>query len=194
TTTQVTYRNGHEVAATTEANERELERIGLTTKGEFGPILVIVVSDALHNKLYWDHWEMGGAGRIAVLRYTVPQEGSHYSVSYPSESGRQLISPAYHGVLAFDPETGTVFRLTVVADTQPPYQHIQVGIVVEYGSVLLGDKTYICPVHAVALSRQPTEGTNVTSPPLRTCLNDVKFTGYHLFHADARIVSSKDEP
>ena len=195
TSDEVTYRDGHEVAATVAANERELERIGLTSKGEFGPILVIAVSDALRNKLYWDHWETGATGRIAVLRYTVPQPGSHYAVSYPSESGRTLISPAYHGLLAFDPDTGAVDRLTVIADTQPPYQHIQVGIVVEYGPVPLGNKSYICPLHAVALSRQPmTAETNSASPPLRTCLNDVTFSSYRLFHADARIVSSTNVP
>jgi len=189
---QVTYRDGHEVPATVAENERELERIGLTSKGEFGPILVIVVSDALHNKLYWDHWEAGPTGRAAVLRYVVPQARSHYAVSYPSESGRKLVSPAYHGLLAFDPATGAVVRLTVIADTQPPYQHIQVGIAIEYGPVQLGNKIYICPLHAVALSRQPGEEETAPSPPLRTCLNDVTFTGYQLFHADARIVPSNE--
>jgi hypothetical protein len=191
----VTYRGGREVSATAAANERELARMGLTSKGEFGPILVIVVSDALRSKLYWDHWEAGAAGRIAVFRYSVAQAGSHYTVSYPSDSGVKLLSPGYHGLLALDPETGAVLRLTVVADMQPPYQHIQVGIVVEYGPVRLGEKTYICPEHAIAFSREPEMGeTQSVSPPLRTCLNDVRFTGYQLFHADARIVSSTQEP
>ena len=159
TSGQVTYRDGREVAATAAVSEREVERIGLTTKGEFGPILAIVVSDALHNKLYWDHWEPGDGGPVAVFRYTVPQSGSHYTVNYPSESGVKLISPGYHGLLALDPETGAVMRLTIVADMQAPFQLIQVGIAVEYGPVHLGDKTYICPLHAVALSRQPAEET-----------------------------------
>ena len=194
TSGQVSYRDGREVPATTAASEREVERIGLTTRGEFGPILAIVVSDALHNKLYWDHWEPGDGGPVAVFRYTVPPSGSHYTVNYPSESGVKLISPGYHGLLAIDPETGAVLRLTIVADMQAPFQFIQVGIVVEYGPVHLGDKTYICPLHAVALSRQPTEETKSVTPPLRTCLNDVTFTSYHLFHADARIQPSTPEP
>ena len=194
TSGQVSYRDGREVPATTAASEREVERIGLTTRGEFGPILAIVVSDALHNKLYWDHWEPGDGGPVAVFRYTVPPSGSHYTVNYPSESGVKLISPGYHGLLAIDPETGAVLRLTIVADMQAPFQFIQVGIVVEYGPVHLGDKTYICPLHAVALSRQPTEETKSVTPPLRTCLNDVTFTSYHLFHADARVLPSTHEP
>jgi hypothetical protein len=194
TSGQVSYRDGREVPATAAASEREVERIGLTTRGEFGPILAIVVSDALHNKLYWDHWEPGDGGPVAVFRYTVPPSGSHYTVNYPSESGVKLISPGYHGLLAIDPETGAVLRLTIVADMQAPFQFIQVGIVVEYGPVHLGDKTYICPLHAVALSRQPTEETKSVTPPLRTCLNDVTFTSYHLFHADARVLPSTHEP
>ncbi len=194
TSGQVTYRDGREVAATAAVSEREVERVGLTTKGEFGPILAIVVSDALHNKLYWDHWEPGEGGPVAVFRYTVPQSGSHYTVNYPSESGVKLISPGYHGLLALDPETGAVMRLTIVADMQAPFQLIQVGIAVEYGPVHLGDKTFICPLHAVALSRQPAEETQSVSPPLRTCLNDVTFTSYHLFHADARIQPANPGP
>jgi hypothetical protein len=194
TSGQVTYRDGREVPTTAAVSERELERVGLTTKGEFGPILAIVVSDALRNKLYWDHWEAGDGGPVAVFRYVVPQAGSHYTVNYPSESGVKLISPGYHGSLALDPETGAVMRLTIVADMQAPFQLIQVGIAVEYGPVHLGDKTFICPLHAVALSRQPAEETQSVSPPLRTCLNDVIFTSYHLFHADARIQPANPGP
>jgi len=195
TSVQVTYRDGREVAATAAANQREVQRIGLTTKGEFGPILAVVVSDALHNKLYWDHWEAGAGGPLAVFRYTVPQSGSHYTVAYPSESGLKLIVPAYHGLLAIDPGTGAVQRLTIVADMQPPYELVQVGIVVEYGPVHLGNKTFLCPVHAVALSREPlAEEAQSVAAPLRTCLNDVSFVGYHLFHAEAHILSSNHGP
>ncbi len=195
TSLQVTYRKGREVTAAAPVSAKEIERMGLTTQGEFGPILAIVVSDALRNKLYWDHWEPGSAGPIAVLRYSVPDSGSHYKVAYPSESGLKFITPAYHGLLAFDPASGAVLRLTIVADMVRPYQLVQVGIVVEYGLVRLGDKTYICPIHAVVLSREPTpEEAPAVAPPLRTCLNDVAFTSYHLFHADTRIVSSTQVP
>jgi hypothetical protein len=195
TSSPVTYRAGREVPATETPSQREVERMGLTTKGEFGPVLAIVVSDALHNKLYWDHWESGAAGPVAVLRYTVARSGSHYTVAYPSESGLKMITPAYHGLVAFDPASGAVLRLTVVSDMQAPYQRVQVGIVVEYGPVRLGDKAYICPLHAVALSREPSnDETQSSTSPLRTCLNDVTFKDYHLFHADTRIVSAVHEP
>jgi hypothetical protein len=195
TSVQVTYRAGREVPTTEKESVREAEQMGLTTQGEFGPILAIVVSDALHNKLYWDHWEPGADGPVAVFRYSVAQSASHYKVSYPSESGLKFIYPAYHGLLAFDPASGAVLRLTIVADMLPPYQLVQVGIVVEYGPVRLGDRTYICPVHAVVLSREPVpEEAPAVSPPLRTCLNDVTFASYHLFHADTRILSSNHMP
>ncbi len=195
TSIQVTYRSGHEVPTAESSGVREAERMGLTTKGEFGPILAIVVSDALRNKLYWEDWEPGAAGPVAVFRYTVPQSGSHYTVAYPSDSGLKLLSPAYHGFLTLDPATGAVLRLTIIAEMQPPYQFVQVGIAVEYGPVRLGDKMYICPLHAVVLSREPVpEEAVVVAPQLRTCLNDVAFTNYHLFHANAQIVSSREQP
>lgn len=195
TSVQVTYRAGREVPTTESSNLREAERMGLTTKGEFGPILAIVMSDALRNKLYWDHWEPGADGPVAVFRYTVPKSGSHYNVAYPSDSGMKMLAPAYHGFFALNPDTGGVLRLTIIAEMQPPYQFVQVGIAVEYGPVRLGDKMYICPLHAVVLSREPIpEEAVVVAPQLRTCLNDVDFTNYHLFHANAHIVPSTEQP
>lgn len=195
TSSQVTYRAGREVPTADQTGAREAERMGLTTRGEFGPILAIVVSDALRNKLFWDHWEAGAGEPVAVFHYTVPESGSHYAVAYPSENGVKRITPAYHGLLAIDPGTGSVLRLTVIADMQPPYELVQVGIVVEYGPVGLGDKVYVCPLHAVVISREPTpEEAHVVAPPLRTCLNDVTFTRYHLFHAETRILSSAPQP
>jgi hypothetical protein len=41
----------------------------------------------------------------------------------------------------------------------------------------------------VNLTREPLAGeSEATAPTLRTFLNDVSFTNYHLFRADARIL------
>jgi len=187
-TMQVTYRGGHEIQVNLAKNDVDA---GLRSRGEFGPVLAVVIGDSLHQKLFWDHWEQGAAGPLAVFRYMVAAGASHYTVEYPSDSGVRRFVPPYRGEFTVDPATGAVLRLTLIAEMPPPYEHVQSALVVEYGPVVLGDRTYICPLRSVNLAREPLAGeSEASAPTLRTFLNDVSFTDYHLFRAEARIVGS----
>jgi hypothetical protein len=188
----VIYRDGHEVEdiPATKARKHDTD-IGLTTSGEFGPILSVVLGDAFRNQMAWSHWEQGSAGQTAVFRYQVPLEHSHYLVKFPRGPDVVRVYPAYRGEITIDPATGNVLRLTAISDLAPPSQNIYVAILVEYAPVVIGDRTYICPVKGVALSKMPLfEGDPATPSPLKIRLNDVVFTRYHRFRADARIISS----
>jgi hypothetical protein len=183
---QVTYRDGHEIQVNLSKDD---VAAGLRSRGEFGPILAVVIGDAFRQKLYWESWEQGPAGPIATLRYIVPAGASHYVVEYPSDTGVERFLPPYHGELAIDPATGAVLRFTLIAEMPKPYQTTQAALVVEYGPIVLGDRIYICPLRSVNLTREPLAGeSEATAPTLRTFLNDVSFTNYHLFRADARIL------
>ncbi|HEX4036545.1 MAG TPA: hypothetical protein VHX37_00690 [Acidobacteriaceae bacterium] len=185
---QVTYRDGHEIQVNLSKNDVDA---GLASRGEFGPILAVVLDDAFRQKLYWAYWEQSAAGPIAAFRYSVPAGASHYIVAYPTDDGVKSIRPPYQGEIAIDPATGAVLRFTLIAAMPRPYQAIQAALVVEYGPVVLGDRTYICPLRSVNLSREPLAGeSEAIAPTLRTALNDVSFTDYHLFRADARILNS----
>jgi hypothetical protein len=188
----VTYRDGHEVEELQAVETRKRDtNIGLTTSGEFGPILSVVLGDAFGSHMAWAHWEQGANGRIAVYRYIVPQPQSHYLVEFPHGPYLVRIYPSYRGEITIDPATGTVLRLTAISDVVPPYQNIYVAILVEYAPVVIGDRTYICPVKGVALSKMPLfESNTVTAAPLKTRLNDVAFTQYHRFRANAHIIPS----
>jgi hypothetical protein len=101
----------------------------------------------------------------------------------------------YRGEIAIDPATGTILRLMLIADAKPTDRLTQANILVEYGPVVLDGKTYVCPVRSVALSVaagvQYYSAQNQPAPRfLQTSLNDVVYERYHLFHADARIVSA----
>jgi hypothetical protein len=79
----VTYRDGKEVVDPREWGEHphHPEGEGLITKGTFGPILSVVFGDAAHGGGFtWEHWERGHAGALAVFRYRVAKEHSHFSV------------------------------------------------------------------------------------------------------------------
>lgn len=71
---------------------------------------------------------------------------SHYAVSLGvagKENKPQF--PAYHGEIAVDPANGTILRLTIESELNPPHQTFKFSIVVEYAPVTIGNRDYICP-------------------------------------------------
>jgi len=199
----VAYRDGREVVdatppasiAKTSTPSVQPKSDQLATFGEFGPILGVVFGDASQGRIAWSHWEQDAAGPIAVFHYDVPQEKSHFLVDYKADSGKEF--PAYYGEIAIDPESGNILRITMVSDQAAPWQGVKTGIAVEYGSVVIGEKSYICPVRSVALFRMPVPVFNRPLPPpaplqtaaLQTRINDVRFTNYHQLRAESRIVT-----
>src|SRR5262249_645544 len=80
----VAYRDGKEVIDPREwgKHPHHPEGEGLITRGTFGPILMVVIVDAAHGKSTWSRWERGNSGALAVFRYRVPIEQSHYSAGF----------------------------------------------------------------------------------------------------------------
>jgi hypothetical protein len=152
--------------------------------------------DASQSKLVWSHWEQGAAGPEAVFRYAVPAEKSHYQVKAGwciEGSVREFLRPqefnGYQGEIAVDPANGTILRLILRAEPKPTDPFVHADIVVEYGPVEIGGKTYICPVRGVALLLEVDCNLPGTSPGLlQTSLNDVVFHQYHLFGSHSRVL------
>ncbi len=197
-TDTVLYRDGQEVASSVNAkNDRSESGVqGLITSGVFGPILGTVLVDAAHSKLIWSHWEQGASGVQAVFYYEVPREKSHYEVEFCCVLGNngdrvfQQFS-GYHGEIVVDPANGTILRLTLQADLKRSDPIAKSDILVEYGPVEIGGKTYICPVRSVSILRAPATPSNPEN--LLTLLNDVAFGQYHLFRADAHLMAGNNE-
>jgi hypothetical protein len=194
--TTVTYQNGYEVTGA-QAEQTPLKvraAAGLTTGGEFGPMLSGVMRDAIHNQIKWGYWERGTDSPIAVFTYAVPLGKSNYAVGVPNMGSVKWVYPSYHGEIAVDPATGSVLRLTVVAELPAPHERTKVAIAVEDGLVMIGNRSYICPIRGVAYSQVPvtddaSKADVATAKPLETQLNDVTFKNYHLFRAEARIIA-----
>ena len=191
----VTYRDGREVSQAQAETSHKEDRLptGLTTSGEFGPILGVVLGDAIESQLTWARWEQGTDDPVAVFRYAVPQTASHYRVTVPDGAKAEQFDPAYHGEIAIDPATGSILWLSVVAEMAPPHEMMRTAILVEYAPVAIGERTYNCPVHGVAISRIPVSGAKERPGPAEdmwTQLNDIAFTHYHLFGSEARIVGA----
>ncbi|MGA9062243.1 MAG: hypothetical protein WB341_11320 [Terracidiphilus sp.] len=196
--TMVTYRDGREVDDTEGSKDGKENQApaGLTTSGEFGPILALVIEDAMRGQVTWSHWEQSAGDPMAVLRYAVPEDQSNYAVGIPNGTNVERVYPGYHGEIAIDPATGSVFRISVVADLTGPYQTMRTEILVEYAPVAIGDRTYFCPVHGVTYSKVPVAGPaqdpQGSTLTVQTQVNDVAFTHYHLFRSEAHMVGGGD--
>jgi VWFA-related protein len=204
----VLYRKGRELVHLTAAERKRygLKDPGLSTSGVFGPMLGMVLMDSAHGTLLWSHWEQGPDGPLAVFRYEVPEDISHYEVQL---SGFFHERPAYHGEFAVDPATGSILRLTLEADMNPSDPIARSGIVVEYGAVKIGGKTYICPLKSISVQVAPAAVTNnerlqtvggykgannkALRENLQTSMNDVIFSRYHVFRAEMRMLAGNEE-
>ncbi len=204
----VTYRDGHEVVEEGAAKGKEAGSQGLATEGDFGPILSTAVGDALKGNITWGHWQQGAGGKQAVFRYVVPIDKSRYEVGFccvlgGNDSGSQDRSKwrsfskvvAYHGEIAFDPASGAILRITLEAEMPPGEVVTRSQVMVEYGTVEIGEKNFICPLRSVSIlsahTKQPAMGKQAVASykgPAKTYLNDVAFGNYHRFGSKTRIL------
>ncbi len=204
----VLYRDGREIDEPLPAKAKTSMTQGLTSTGEFGPMLSGVLLDAANSKLAWSHWEQGPAGLSAVFSYEVPREKSHYEVNYccVAEEGTTMVAnvhpfrqiAGYHGEMAVDPATGTIRRLSLQAVLKTGSPLSRADILLKYGPVEIGGKTYICPVKSVSvtIAQMVQQTSRYGDPvarqiqPLKTMLNDVKFENYHVFRAESRVLTA----
>jgi VWFA-related protein len=207
----VLYREGEEVVEpgpVKVSNKANAPDRGLRTWGVFGPILGLVLVDAAQNQLEWGHWEQGANGPIAVFRYAVPKDKSHYEVRYccvastyglESSSFQQM--SGYHGEISVDPSNGTIVRLTVEAQLQQGDPISLAAAVVEYAPFDLGGGTYICPARSISIAvaqtlkqlKDPSGRAYPAMGPHQMLLNHADFTQYHLFHSESRVLSGDEE-
>lgn len=182
----VIFRSGRETL-NQNAGAQEGVPSGLMIHGEFGPILSQVISDALQGDVRFLRWESGPNEPAAVFHYSVPQEASHLAINISVDQAKPD-HPAYQGEIEIDPETGAVLRLSEIADLLPPHEGERAAMEVVYAPIAIGDRSFICPVKGVALSRAPAPAKGTAtgggtqddgSRPLQAYLNDVTYSHYH---------------
>ena len=176
----VVYRDGGERNQSKSGQEIESKPVGMESRGEFGPILRLVLIDAARVGMLWGGWEQASPGKLAVFRFAVADGDSHYLV-YQKRWG-------YHAEIAVDPADGSIRRLAIRADTKPTDAIVEADILVEYGSVEIGGAGYICPVKSIAFSTVVEGSEYVSGKQVRTRLNDVAFEEYRKLGSETRML------
>jgi hypothetical protein len=212
----IVYRNGQEVLdlrpnSSGAKPKNESLPAGLVSIGEFGPALGITLTDTFKGTLKWSHWEQSAAGPVAVYHYEVPPAASHYWVNYCCVRGSQDTvgavtfgadaksaslesdsyhgTPSYHGNLYLDPATGAVLRFTIESDLKPSDPIMRADILVQYGPIEIDGKSYICPVHSIAISLVKSQARGDMSDREIRRINEVSFIDYHRFGSSSRIIT-----
>jgi hypothetical protein len=152
----------------------------MTSWGQLGAILGMILLDSAHGTVTWSHWEEIAAGPAAAFHYSVPRSASHFTVIPPAGApattgpGGVLegfghteaelptysssayatgapVRPGYSGTLWLDPSTGTVLRITIEADSSDIAPYQSAAMMVQYGPVKIGDSTFTCPVRSLTM-------------------------------------------
>jgi VWFA-related protein len=200
-TTTVRYRNGSEMAEVKPPKHKP-NNPELITYGIFGPVLEEVHGAIDKDSgLTWNRWEQGPRGRMAVFRYTVPVDKSFYEVRLcclPNGNGSEAFQrfAAYHVDISIDPESGVILRLQFRDDLKSTTPLTRSDIMIEYGPVEIGGKTYFCPIRSVSIVRG--RSVRVLSEwdeafriwgPYGTMLNESSFDDYHMFRSESRMLT-----
>ena len=188
---------------------------GLTTWGEFGSALLIILGDSVRGKMNWSHWESTPTETLAVFHYEVPKSASHFEVdtsveefhagesvrmagqrakdmgTITSSSRMMRNKPGYQGSLWIDPATGTITRVTLVADLKGNPRFDRGAILVDYGPVQIANRSLICPLRSLALSAAPATVNSTISGAATEWVNENLFSDYHLFSSTSRIVTEE---
>lgn len=194
------------------------DRRGLTSWGEFGTVLGMILGDVVKGKASWSHWEQTASGLSAVFHYSVPKSSSHFEVLRSIEkqgavagfvtpraygikadnepSGAVIVNDkrGYAGSLWLDPATGTILRITIEADSNGNAAYEQAAMLVQYGAVEIGGNRYILPVRSLALSKVVISAEMSTGDAPSEWLNETLFTGYHRFASTTRILAGDQAP
>jgi hypothetical protein len=194
------------------------DRKGLTSWGEFGTVLGMILGDAVNGKVSWNHWEQTASGLSAVFHYSVPKSASHFEVlrfaAGPGSLGA-VVTPrtygakaggvpsdtlivqdrrGYEGSLWLDPANGTILRITIEADSKGSVAYQRAAMLVQYGAVEIAGSQFILPVRSLAFSKVPISAEMSTGDAPSEWLNETLFTGYHRFASTTRILTGDQAP
>jgi hypothetical protein len=178
---EIIYEDGKESYRNVKINNRPTDKRlqdinGSWSTGEFASALLDLFDPATNA-----HFSSGRPSPISgfsaqVYDFQVRSETSHWRLS----AGSQTVTPAFSGSVWVDPNTARVLRIEMQARNIPsdfPMDAVESAI--DYSYVLVGEKSFLLPVHAESLGCQ--RGSSFCTH------NVIDFRNYHQFKADIKI-------
>ncbi len=197
----VIYRHGNEVVESQGSEPDESSNRYLITRGTFGPLLAEVRRAVqTPGRMKWVRWESGPGLSLAVFGFEVPMAEStdfEGGCCLPDAEGKNPFrkQAGYRGEIAIDPAEGTILHLQEQFDVRGYVPMDRDEILIDYGPVKIGGKTYFCPARSVSIARGRSiislklwDQSFLSYGPYSTKLNDMRFSNYHLFRAESHIL------
>ncbi len=158
---------------------------GVTSSGEFGSQMREIFDPGSHADFSWDHWGKLRAKLQYVFAYRVPQQYSHYRMTY---NNTMEIVPGYQGLIYIDEDTGLISRLTLEPVNIPStFPVLSAKTTLDYDYAEIGESVFLLPLRAELISTQ-----NTPQYPRLSTRNDIEFRLYRKFGAEAKITFAPD--
>ncbi len=179
---EIIYEDGEEsyrnVKVNNRATDKHLQDIdGSWSTGEFASAMLDLFDPASKAQFSAGRSTTIAGSRAQVYDFQVQSQNSHWRLSV----GSQTVITAYAGSVWVDPSTARVLRIEMQARNIPsdfPMDAVESAI--DYSYVLVGEKSFLLPVHAETLGCQ--RGSRYCSH------NIIDFRNYHEFKGDIKII------
>ncbi|MGA9564455.1 MAG: hypothetical protein WBS19_02930 [Candidatus Korobacteraceae bacterium] len=172
---QESYRN---VKINNRATDKHLQDIdGSWSTGEFASALLDLFDPASKAQFSSGRPSTISGYRAQVYDFQIQSKNSHWRLSV----GSQTVTTGYTGSVWVDPNTARVLRIESQARNIPsdfPIDTVESAI--DYSYVLVGEKSFLLPVHAESLGCQ--RGSSFCTH------NIIDFRNYHQFKGDIKII------
>ena len=179
---EIIYEDGEEsyrnVKINNRATDKHLQEIdGSWSTGEFATALLQLFDPASKAQFRSSRTSTASGIRAQVYDFQVRSENSRWRLSV----GSQSVTAAYAGSVWVDPNTARVLRIEMQArDIPSDFPMDAVESAIDYSYVLVGEKSFLLPVHAENLGCQ--RGSSYCSH------NIIDFRNYHEFKGEIKII------
>lgn len=169
----------HNSATATNQDVRSVG--GSQSFGDFGSMLKEIFEPSSQARFEWDHWGTLRGQRVMEFSYRISQERSQYRLVV--DNNRSIIT-AYHGIVAVDPNTHVVLRVSVIAENIPADFPVKSAEdILDYDYQEISGSTFLLPLKATVTA-------NLGDYLSR---NDKEFRIYRKYSADAVIKYDTEE-
>lgn len=156
---------------------------GTISQGEFGSILAIIFHPASETEDRWDHWTILRKRRASVYFFRVTAAHHPHELWFktpPSNVIKAVVG--LHGYVYLDDQTGSVLRISAIAEDIPAAFPVQrSSTVLDYDYAEIGGTQYLLPLRAEVR----------IDSKIQQSLNAVEFRDYRKFRAETSVSFGK---